>query len=146
VVDEWSGQSYYWCKETEQTTAVGAGRPRWDDVLEGASPLASSETQSTEGSTHTTEAKDNKEATDLAPATKSYLSRFGTVGAGLALLAGKTKYVFVALKLTKFASLGSMLLSSAAYSMVFGWPHAVPPPHDVIKVSLHRFGTQCGVK
>lgn len=49
-------------------------------------------------------------------------------GAGLlgaaSLLFGKTKYVLAALKVTKFASLGSMVLSIGAYSMIFGWPYA----------------------
>ena len=37
---------------------------------------------------------------------------------------GKTKWVFAALKLTKMAPLLSMLLTTAAYSMFFGWPYA----------------------
>lgn len=41
------------------------------------------------------------------------------------LLFGKTKYVLAALKVTKLASLGSMVVSIGAYSMVFGWPYAV---------------------
>lgn len=49
-------------------------------------------------------------------------------GAGLlgaaSLLFGKTKYVLAALKLTKLASLGSMVVSVGAYSMVFGLPYA----------------------
>eukprot|EP00588_Corethron_pennatum_P005372 CAMPEP_0194284744 /NCGR_PEP_ID=MMETSP0169-20130528/28467_1 /TAXON_ID=218684 /ORGANISM="Corethron pennatum, Strain L29A3" /LENGTH=238 /DNA_ID=CAMNT_0039030657 /DNA_START=11 /DNA_END=723 /DNA_ORIENTATION=- len=47
-----------------------------------------------------------------------------TVGSGALLLAGKGKYIFGALKLTKFASLGSMLLSVGAYSTIFGLPYA----------------------
>ena len=49
-------------------------------------------------------------------------------GAGLlgaaSLLFGKTKYVLAALKLTKLASLGSMVVSIGAYSMFFGLPYA----------------------
>ena len=48
----------------------------------------------------------------------------GALGAG-ALLFGKGKYLLGALKLTKFASLGSMVLSVGAYSMIFGLPYAV---------------------
>jgi hypothetical protein len=51
-----------------------------------------------------------------------------TQGAGLlgaaAVLFGKTKYVLAALKLTKLASLGSMIFTIGTYSMFFGWPYA----------------------
>ena len=40
------------------------------------------------------------------------------------MLMGKGKYLLGALKLTKFASLGSMVVSVGAYSMVFGLPYA----------------------
>jgi Zn-dependent protease len=48
----------------------------------------------------------------------------GFLGAA-SVLFGKTKYVLAALKVTKLASLGSMVLSIGAYSLVFGWPYAV---------------------
>lgn len=51
-------------------------------------------------------------------------STLAAVGSGALLLAGKGKYVLGALKLTKFASLGSMLLSVGAYSTIFGLPYA----------------------
>lgn len=44
---------------------------------------------------------------------------------GAMLLFGKTKYLLVALKFTKLASLGSMVLTIGTYSMFFGWPYAV---------------------
>jgi len=47
------------------------------------------------------------------------------LGAGAILLWGKGKYVLGALKLTKMASLGSMVLSVGTYSMFFGVPYAV---------------------
>jgi len=47
------------------------------------------------------------------------------ITAGGALLLGKGKYIFGALKLTKFASLGSMLLTVGAYTAFFGLPYAV---------------------
>jgi len=50
------------------------------------------------------------------------LASLGTAGI---LLAGKGKYVLGALKLTKFASLGSMLATVGTYSIFFGWPYAV---------------------
>jgi len=68
----------------------------------------------------------------------SYLSRWrppntsnrnqgllGLLGTSAIVLAGKGKYVLGALKLTKFASLGSMIVSIGAYSMIFGLPYAV---------------------
>ena len=48
----------------------------------------------------------------------------GLVGAA-SLLLGKTKYVLAALKVTKLASLGSMIATVGTYSLFFGWPYAV---------------------
>jgi hypothetical protein len=48
-------------------------------------------------------------------------SGIGMVGAGGMLLLGKGKYLIGALKLTKFASLGSMLLSVGAYTAFCKW-------------------------
>jgi Zn-dependent protease len=48
-----------------------------------------------------------------------------TAGTGAAILFGKGKYVLGVLKLTKFASLGSMLVTVGTYSMFFGFPYAV---------------------
>ena len=44
------------------------------------------------------------------------VSSLGMIGAGGMLLLGKGKYLLGALKLTKFASLGSMLLTVGAYT------------------------------
>jgi len=52
-------------------------------------------------------------------------SSLGMIGAGGMLLLGKGKYILGALKLTKFASLGSMLLTVGAYTAFFGLPYAV---------------------
>lgn len=41
------------------------------------------------------------------------------------MLWGKGKYILGALKLTKFASLGSMLLTVGAYTAFYGFPYAV---------------------
>ena len=48
----------------------------------------------------------------------------GLIGAASMFL-GKGKYLLGALKLTKMASLGSMVLSVGAYTMFFGFPYAV---------------------
>jgi len=48
----------------------------------------------------------------------------GMMGTGALVLFGKTKYVLAALKLTKLAPLGSMLLTVGTYSMFFGLPYA----------------------
>lgn len=48
----------------------------------------------------------------------------GIAGTTALVLIGKGKYILGALKLTKFASLGSMLLSVGTYSMFFGLPYA----------------------
>lgn len=47
----------------------------------------------------------------------------GLVGAA-SLLFGKTKYLIAALKVTKLASLGSMVVTIGTYSMFFGLPYA----------------------
>ncbi|EEC44930.1 predicted protein [Phaeodactylum tricornutum CCAP 1055/1] len=47
----------------------------------------------------------------------------GMLGAA-SVLFGKTKYVLAALKLTKLASLGSMVVTIGTYSMFFGLPYA----------------------
>lgn len=52
----------------------------------------------------------------------------GKIGAALAagsILLGKTKYVLVAMKLTKMAPLVSMVMTSFAYSFFFGWPYSI---------------------
>jgi len=53
------------------------------------------------------------------------MGALASAGMALSLLAGKTKYLFVALKLTKFTSLASMVVTSIGYSFFFGWPYAV---------------------
>ena len=56
-------------------------------------------------------------------------SRIGSIvlsaAAAGTFLIGKTKYLLVALKLTKAAPLVSMMITSVAYSWVFGWPYAL---------------------
>ena len=47
------------------------------------------------------------------------------LGGAAVLLAGKTKWLFAMLKLGKFTTLISMLLTSAAYAMFYGWPFAL---------------------
>eukprot|EP00428_Durinskia_dybowskii_P084986 CAMPEP_0170445426 /NCGR_PEP_ID=MMETSP0117_2-20130122/49058_1 /TAXON_ID=400756 /ORGANISM="Durinskia baltica, Strain CSIRO CS-38" /LENGTH=346 /DNA_ID=CAMNT_0010706307 /DNA_START=29 /DNA_END=1069 /DNA_ORIENTATION=+ len=53
------------------------------------------------------------------------MGMMASAGLGLSVLAGKTKYLLVGLKLTKAAPAASMLLTSFAYSFFFGWPYAV---------------------
>lgn len=48
----------------------------------------------------------------------------GFIGTSALVLASKGKYLLGALKLTKFASLGSMLVTVGTYSMFFGLPYA----------------------
>lgn len=51
-------------------------------------------------------------------------SGIGIIGAATVLF-GKTKYVLAALKVTKLASLGSMVFTIGTYTMFFGFPYAV---------------------
>lgn len=52
------------------------------------------------------------------------MGALGALGTGAVVLFGKTKYLLAALKLTKLASLGSMILTVGTYSMFFGLPYA----------------------
>lgn len=55
-------------------------------------------------------------------------SKVGMIGSAAvagSVLFGKAKYVIAALKITKLSSLASMLLSSAAYGYIFGWPYGI---------------------
>jgi Zn-dependent protease len=67
--------------------------------------------------------KDKKED-DKAPV-KSRMGMLATAGLGASFLFGKMKFVLIALKLTKAAPLASMVITSFAYSLFFGWPYAV---------------------
>jgi Zn-dependent protease len=58
------------------------------------------------------------------PSGPRWMQGASMLGAG-ALLLGKGKYVLGALKITKLASLGSMVLTIGTYSMFFGIPYAV---------------------
>ncbi|KAL3797632.1 hypothetical protein HJC23_013464 [Cyclotella cryptica] len=59
------------------------------------------------------------------PPKNRFTTVLGTIGAGGLVLWGKGKYILGALKLTKFASLGSMLLTVGAYTAFYGLPYAV---------------------
>ena len=59
------------------------------------------------------------------PQQKSQTGMLISLGLGASFLAGKMKFVLVALKLTKATPLISMVLTSATYSLFFGWPYAI---------------------
>ena len=68
----------------------------------------------------------NKSSPDVkGDNSSSRISTIASVGLGLSVLLGKTKYVLVALKLTKAAPLLSMIATSLTYSLFFGWQYAV---------------------
>jgi len=57
---------------------------------------------------------------------QSLLSRgTGAALTAMVVLSGKVKWVFAALKVTKMLPLASMLASTGAYAMFYGWPFAV---------------------
>ena len=68
---------------------------------------------------------DNKDNKNNGKSGSNRLGALASAGMALSVLAGKTKYLFVALKLTKFTSLASMVVTSIGYSFFFGWPYAV---------------------
>jgi Zn-dependent protease len=59
------------------------------------------------------------------------------LGASAVVLVGKGKYILGALKLTKLASLGSMVLTIGTYSVFFGVPYAVG---IVGLITVHEIG------
>ncbi len=61
----------------------------------------------------------------------------GWLGVVLALVLGKMKFIFMGLKLMKFSSILTMLLSIWAYSTIFGWPFAVG---FVLLIVVHELG------
>jgi hypothetical protein len=74
---------------------------------------------------------------DPSTARDKIMKRLGSLGAVGYLLLAKTKYVLVALKLTKAAPLVSMVLTSATYSLFFGWPFAIGMVGQTL---LHELG------
>jgi len=83
------------------------------------------ETTGVERRINSQQRQDEEDNTGLSEATKARLSRLGMLGTGLAFVAGKTKYVLVALKMTKMTSVFSLLASTAAYTLVYGLPFAM---------------------
>lgn len=67
---------------------------------------------------------DEKPPDDPTPP-KSRTGMMVSIGLGASFLFGKLKFVLIGLKLTKAAPLISMVISSAAYSFIFGWPYAI---------------------
>jgi Zn-dependent protease len=61
----------------------------------------------------------------------------GWVGMMLAFALGKMKFLFMGLKLMKFSSILTMLVSIWAYSLFFGWPFAVG---FVLLILVHEYG------
>ena len=68
---------------------------------------------------------------------------FSSLFGSALLLGGKTKYLLGALKLTKFASLGSMFVTVGTYSVFFGLPYAVGM---VSLILIHESGHALAMK
>lgn len=68
---------------------------------------------------------DNEEPLPPPPAPTEKRGLIGGSIFAVSVLFGKTKYVLAALKVTKMAPLASMLITSAMYSLFFGWPYAI---------------------
>jgi Zn-dependent protease len=74
---------------------------------------------------------------------KKMVYRVGVIASSLYVLAGKTKFLLVALKLAKFPALISLLVSTAAYTYIFGLPFAVGMMSQII---LHESGHALAMK
>jgi len=68
---------------------------------------------------------------------KDRFKHLGWLGVVLALVLGKLKFVFMGLKLMKFSSIITMLVSIWAYSTIFGWPFSVG---FVLLIVIHELG------
>lgn len=64
-------------------------------------------------------------------------ARLGTLGVVLAFALGKFKFVLMGLKLMKFSSIITMLVSIWAYSTIWGWPFAAG---FVLLIVIHELG------
>lgn len=90
--------------------------------------------------------ENDREKNDSKTPVKSKAGMFASIGVGVSILAGKAKYALVALKLTKAAPLASMVITSLAYSMIFGLPYAVGMVGLIFvhecghAVVMHRYG------
>ena len=71
------------------------------------------------------EKPDDEKPPDNPTPPKSRTGMMVSIGLGASFLFGKLKFVLIGLKLTKAAPLISMVISSAAYSFIFGWPYAI---------------------
>lgn len=69
--------------------------------------------------------EDKDDKNQIQQNSSSKIGMLGSAAVAGSVLFGKAKYVFVALKITKLSSLASMLLSSAAYGYIFGWPYGI---------------------
>jgi hypothetical protein len=67
---------------------------------------------------------DEQKAAAQSPSSSS-AGMIGSAALAGSVLFGKAKYVLLALKVTKLSSVASMLLSSAAYGFIFGWPYGI---------------------
>lgn len=64
-------------------------------------------------------------------------AHLGWIGMLLAFALGKAKFLFMGLKMMKFSSILTMLVSIWAYSLFFGWPFAVG---FVLLILVHEYG------
>lgn len=71
------------------------------------------------------------------PAGKGFLRRLGPIGLLLMFLFGKLKYVALVLKVGKFKTFITMLISIWAYAMFWGWPFAAG---FVALIFIHEMG------
>jgi Zn-dependent protease len=77
-------------------------------------------------------------AEDLDERQRSRLQKLGGLLIPLAVLASKAKFLFLALiKIKALTTLGTMFISIAAYTLVFGWPFAVGL---VLLLFVHEMG------
>jgi Zn-dependent protease len=71
------------------------------------------------------------------PKKNKRFARLGWVGMLLAFALGKLKFLFIGLKLMKFSSILTMLVSIWAYSLFFGWSFAAG---FVLLILVHEYG------
>lgn len=88
--------------------------------------LSSNENKSSDDKLRPTgEQQDDNNSEPEKPEKKSRRGVLLSMGLGASFLFGKMKFVLVALKISKAAPLISMVVTSATYSLFFGWPYAI---------------------
>ena len=117
-----SSQSYTTRKNNENRSGRLHNHFRYSSFMPGN---GSSNDKSKQMKKSNNDEPDDEQPDNNKPAPRSRAGMLVSLGIGASFLFGKMKFVLIGLKLTKAAPLISMLITSATYSLFFGWPYAI---------------------